>query len=317
MAAISTWSTTAADNNSASPDGAPEGWAPSSVNAWGRETMASVRTWYEDAEWIDLGHTITYVSATSFTIAADVTTAFHANRRIRAVGSTTGTIYGKIDSSSFSSPDTTVTVTWVTGSLQNETLAISLSILAAADNAATSQDPDRVPGAGELLTSDNDVTGAGNSVTLIATTPSAFRRYVVLIDNVYPNVKDLNLWARVGDGSIYSGAGYAHMNMARGDDNTDYSTGSNGNAQWVISDLTGNAGAAANAYSGELVIIPQASGVCRATWLATSSGSTFRTAISGGGLVHGTTFTEVDRVQLLWSGSGTFSGGGVYLYGIR
>ena len=57
MAAISTWSTTAADNNSASPDGAPEGWAPSHVNNWGRETMAAVRTWYEDADgdgWTNL-----------------------------------------------------------------------------------------------------------------------------------------------------------------------------------------------------------------------------------------------------------------------
>ena len=37
------WSTTAADNNSAVPDGAPEGWTGAQVNNWGRETMAAVR----------------------------------------------------------------------------------------------------------------------------------------------------------------------------------------------------------------------------------------------------------------------------------
>jgi hypothetical protein len=131
MAAISTWSTTAASNNSASPDGAPEGWAPSEVNAWARETMAAVRTQHEDAEWIDLGDTITYVSGTQFTInGKDVTTAYHVNRRIRMVGSTTGTIYGLISASSFST-NTTVTVVWDSGSMQSETLTGSLGLAGA------------------------------------------------------------------------------------------------------------------------------------------------------------------------------------------
>lgn len=37
------WSETAANNNAAVPNGAPEGWAPSSVNDWGREVMAAVK----------------------------------------------------------------------------------------------------------------------------------------------------------------------------------------------------------------------------------------------------------------------------------
>lgn len=38
------WSETAASNNTAAPNGAPEGMAPSGVNDWGRETMRAVKT---------------------------------------------------------------------------------------------------------------------------------------------------------------------------------------------------------------------------------------------------------------------------------
>lgn len=45
MADVSTWSTTAASNNSASPDGWPESMLPSGVNNSARENMAQVATW--------------------------------------------------------------------------------------------------------------------------------------------------------------------------------------------------------------------------------------------------------------------------------
>lgn len=45
MADLSTWSTTAASNNSTPPDGWPEGQNPSTVNDCAREMMAQVATW--------------------------------------------------------------------------------------------------------------------------------------------------------------------------------------------------------------------------------------------------------------------------------
>lgn len=45
MSDVSTWSTTAASNNSASPDGWPESMAPSGVNNSARENMAQIATW--------------------------------------------------------------------------------------------------------------------------------------------------------------------------------------------------------------------------------------------------------------------------------
>lgn len=127
MSAISTWSTTAASNNSAAPDGWPENMAFSGVNDCGREMMSALRTWYQDAEWIKWGDTTTYVAATQFKISgSDVTARYSVGRRVRVVGSSTGTIYGKITVSSFAT-DTTVTVSFDSGSLSNETLTVSIA----------------------------------------------------------------------------------------------------------------------------------------------------------------------------------------------
>ena len=131
--AIKDWSITASSNNSAPPDGFPEGMAPSAVNDAARETMAQVRTWYEDAEWINRGYTYTYVAATQFKISGtDYTSVYHVGRRVRAVGSGTGTIYGTISVSSFST-DTTITVVFDSGTLSNETLQISYGVPSAAN----------------------------------------------------------------------------------------------------------------------------------------------------------------------------------------
>ena len=157
--AIKDWSTTASSNNSAPPDGFPENMAPSAVNDAARETMAQVRSWYEDAEWVNRGYTYAYVATTQFKIAgADVSSIYHVGRRVRAVGSSTGTIYGIITVSSFSS-DTTVTVSWDSGTLANETLQIS--------HGATSKVSSSAPSAS--LIDDDAVTTAkvaDNAVTL-------------------------------------------------------------------------------------------------------------------------------------------------------
>lgn len=46
MSDVSQWNVSASSNNSAPPDGWPEGQAPSSVNNCGREVMAAVARWY-------------------------------------------------------------------------------------------------------------------------------------------------------------------------------------------------------------------------------------------------------------------------------
>ena len=90
--------------------------------------MKNTRDWFNDAQWIEYGdgdasYTATYVSATSFKIAGvDVTSNYHAGIRIKITASTPGTIFGTISSSSFST-DTTVVVSFDSGTLSNETIS--------------------------------------------------------------------------------------------------------------------------------------------------------------------------------------------------
>lgn len=67
MANISQFSTTAANNNSASPDGAPEGMAPSGVNDTMRENMAAAARWYQDTN----GTLVTAGTGAAFTITTN------------------------------------------------------------------------------------------------------------------------------------------------------------------------------------------------------------------------------------------------------
>ena len=126
---VEQYSTTAASNTGLFP----EGMNPSSVNNSARSVQAHIKQDYIDRWWQQLGNvdgapTITYASGNSFTVSGDVTSDYHLNRRVRAVGSSTGTIYGYITASSYSSPNTTVTVNWDSGSLQSESLTVSLGM---------------------------------------------------------------------------------------------------------------------------------------------------------------------------------------------
>ncbi|MFA7256041.1 MAG: hypothetical protein WC047_00500 [Kiritimatiellales bacterium] len=127
MTNISGWSTTAASNNSASPNGFPENMPPSGVNDSAREVMAAVRAWYEAAEWINLGHIPTFVSTTSFTIPTDVTGTYHVGRRMRFTDATT--LYGTIATSTYGAPNTTVTVAVDSGVLSSSLTAVAVSII--------------------------------------------------------------------------------------------------------------------------------------------------------------------------------------------
>ena len=134
MAGIKEYDTTAGNNSTINSIDISEGCAPSGINNAIRQILADSRSQWNDANWFEYGDgdgsfTIAYASGTSFTVnGIDVTSIYHAGRRVRAVGSGTGTIYGTISSSSFST-NTTVNVTWDSGSLSNESLTISLSIL--------------------------------------------------------------------------------------------------------------------------------------------------------------------------------------------
>ena len=124
---IKDYNTTQADNTTLNTINVAEGMLPSSLNNAIRALMKNTRDWFNDSQWVEYGDgsgaaTYAYVSATSFTVAgSDVTSQYHTGRRIKITAPTPGTIYGTIASSSFST-DTTVNVTWDSGSLSSEAL---------------------------------------------------------------------------------------------------------------------------------------------------------------------------------------------------
>ena len=126
---IGKYNTTAASNSTTGTNSVSvaEGMLPSNINNAFRDVMADIRQWYNDGQWVEYGdgagtYTATYVSATAFTVdGVDVTSVYHANRRIKLVASSPGTIYGTVSSTSFST-NTTVNVTWDSGSLSNEAI---------------------------------------------------------------------------------------------------------------------------------------------------------------------------------------------------
>jgi len=135
MAGIKDYSTTQANNTSLNGISTAEGMLPSNLNNAIRALMKNTRDFYNDAQWVEYGdgsgsYTAAYVSGTSFTInGADVTSEYHAGRRIKIYLATTAAFrYGVIASSSFST-NTTVNVTFDSGSLANETLSVYLAIL--------------------------------------------------------------------------------------------------------------------------------------------------------------------------------------------
>ena len=160
MAGIKDYSTTQANNTDLNGISTAEGMLPSNLNNAIRALMKNTRDWYNDSQWVEYGdgsgaYTASYASATSFTIAGvDVTSFYHADRRIKVIAPTPGTIYGTISSSSFST-NTTVNVTWDSGNLSNE--AITNVFVGALSKTNTS-----IPGGviGSTQLADGSVTNA-------------------------------------------------------------------------------------------------------------------------------------------------------------
>lgn len=105
----------------------PEGMAPSAVNDGMRQVQADLRAWYTDAEWANWGDTPSRASATTFKVTTDVTGRYLVNRRVKCYDAST--LYGVVTASSYSAPDTTVTVKTDSGSLTTSLSSVAIAIL--------------------------------------------------------------------------------------------------------------------------------------------------------------------------------------------
>ena len=122
MSDVSTWSTNDADNDDPTKSGMPEGMPRSDVNNRGREHLGAIRRWYENSEWVDLlsgsssNFALSRVNVTTFRVADVVSSGTDASSKF-SVGSwvritvNTGTRYGSVVSSTYTSPMTDVVLT--------------------------------------------------------------------------------------------------------------------------------------------------------------------------------------------------------------
>ena len=119
---VSNYSTTAANNTTINSISIAEGMPPSNVNNAMRNQLSDIRSFLNDKEWFIVGDrdgacTFARASGTSVTVAStNVTADYHADRRVKVVGSNTGTLYGKVASSSFST-NTTINFTFDSGTI--------------------------------------------------------------------------------------------------------------------------------------------------------------------------------------------------------
>lgn len=124
MSKAGRWSTTAANNNAAPPDGWPEGQAPSTVNDCARENMAAIKTALQDMDFFDHDFTPTFINVNSFSVPGDQTTRLVANRRLKLFDG--ATIYRAIATASFTTV-TTISLdagTAITSSLSSFAISI-------------------------------------------------------------------------------------------------------------------------------------------------------------------------------------------------
>lgn len=129
MSKIGLWSTTPGNNNSTPPDGWPEGQAPSTVNDCAREMMAQIRTYIADPQYVDLGNTPSFLTATTFSMGTADANNFAVGRRIKLFDAST--LYGTIDSVSA----TFVSVRLDSGALTASLSSVALSVLTPQNNA--------------------------------------------------------------------------------------------------------------------------------------------------------------------------------------
>lgn len=103
MADVFDWDTTAAGNDDAIPDGAPEGWAPSSVNAVVRENMADLATLWQTFPWLELSRAASSVVRVGDIVFRcediDQEAIYTPKRRLKIVGDTT--LYCQVNFSVF------------------------------------------------------------------------------------------------------------------------------------------------------------------------------------------------------------------------
>ena len=103
---LKAYSTTAASNNATPPCGWPASniMQPGQVDDSARQNMADTRAWYDDAQWINPGYPVRYISGTAFEVSTTNPSIYHVARRIKVDDGSGNLTYGTIVSVTDLSP---------------------------------------------------------------------------------------------------------------------------------------------------------------------------------------------------------------------
>lgn len=274
------------------PPASPE-WTEDNVSGINDTASTSID------QWSDSGVTPTYVSATSFTLVGDQTTAFHAGRRVKTANSG-GTRYGRITAASYSAPNTTVTVLLDSGSLDAGLSAVSLGV-------ATWANPS-IPFDGLALIVAKTASGAAD-ISFTEFNSSLYSAYLFVIESLQPATDGTTLGVTLssdGGATYISTSVYQsyRVDRVRGSASADNSGTA---ALATISTAIGNQ--ADEVLSGTLRLqANRGRGVFEVTY---ANGSTVFT-ISEGGFHVPATVNGIKFAMASGNESGT-----IYMYGFR
>ena len=188
-------------------------------------------------QWAASGLTPTYVSATSFTLVGDQTTEFHVGRRLKSTNSG-GTRYSRITASSYSAPDTTVTVVNDSGSLDAGLSAVSYGLISATNTSLPA-----LPASlgGSLVLLDTDTAAAAASIVLDLDTTN-YDSFLIDLVNLKPATDGANIDVTLSsDGNTYFSASYAWTNDRLNSAATASPEGSASDSSIQIMSVVGNA----------------------------------------------------------------------------
>jgi hypothetical protein len=187
-------------------------------------------------QWAASGLTPTYVSATSFTLVGDQTTEFHVGRRLKSTNSG-GTRYSRITASSYSAPDTTVTVVNDSGSLDAGLSAVSYGLISAT-NTSIPLLPANVGGACALLETE---TASASATLDFALDLTNYARHVIHVNNLKPVTDGAEFWGRLStDGVTYAATAYRWSRHNLTDAATEGLAGSTNDAKFLMANAVGN-----------------------------------------------------------------------------
>ncbi len=108
-------------------------------NIWTRDDIVGINDSASSAasEWVPSGLTPTYASGTTFTLAGDQTSTFHAGRRLKITDGS-GTIYGTVRSVAFGASTTVTVLVDAGGTITNPTTAVQYGLLSSINTSSPS-----------------------------------------------------------------------------------------------------------------------------------------------------------------------------------